>query len=75
MNVVFGFTSDLWTAVRDGKSSMEFGFCDDGYVHWRATEGSEKKVNGYKFMLMDGSSYSGYDVAYKSYSNLLMMKM
>lgn len=75
MDVVFGFTSDLWTAVRDGKSSMEFGFCDDGYVHWRATEGSEKKVNGYKFMLMDGSSYSGYDVAYKSYSNLLMMKM
>ncbi len=75
MNVVFGFTSDLWTAVRDGKSSMEFGFCDDGYVHWRATEGSEKKVNGYKFMLMDGSSYSGYDVAYKSYSSLLMMKM
>ncbi len=75
MTVVFGFVSDLWTAVRDGKSSLEFGFCDDGYVHWRASEGSEKKVNGYKFMLMDGSSYSGYDVAYKTYSNLLMVKM
>lgn len=75
MTVVFGFVSDLWTAVRDGKSSMEFGFCSDGYLRWRATAGSEKKVNGYKFMLMDGSSYSGYSVANKSYSNLLMMKM
>ena len=75
MNVVFGFVSDLYTTVYNGKSSLEFGFCSDGYLHWRATEGSERNVNGYKFFLFSGSSYSGYSVSGKTYTGLLMAKI
>ena len=38
-------------------------------------EGSEIPVNGYKFMLFDGSSYSEHDLSGKTYTELLMMKL
>lgn len=75
MTVVFGFVSNLYTAIWGQTSALEFGFGDDGYVYWRAMEGSEMPVNGYKFMLFDGSSYSEHDLGSKTYTNLLMTKL
>lgn len=75
MTVVFGFVSNLYTAIWGQTSALEFGFGDDGYVYWRAMEGSEMPVNGYKFMLFDGSSYSEHDLGGKTYTELLMMKI
>ena len=75
MTVVFGFVSNVYTAIWGQTSALEFGFGDDGYVYWRAMEGSEIPVNGYKFMLFDGSSYSEHDLGGKTYTELLMMKL
>lgn len=72
---VFGFVSNLYTAIWGQTSALEFGFGDDGYVYWRAMEGSEMPVNGYKFMLFDGASYTEYDLGGKTYTNLLMTKL
>lgn len=75
MSVVFGFVSSLYTGIWGQTSALEFGYGDDGYIYWRAMEGSEMPVNGYKFLLFDGGSYSGYAVGGKSYSDLLMVKL
>ncbi|MCM1503149.1 MAG: hypothetical protein NC115_10880 [Bacteroidales bacterium] len=75
MNVVFGFVANLYSGIWGQTSSLEFGYGDDGYIYWRATAGSEMPVNGYKFLLFDGSSYSGYSIGDKSYTNILMMKL
>ncbi len=75
MTVVFGFVSNLYTGIWGSSSALEFGFGSDGYVHFRAKEGSEFPVNGYKFLLFDGSAYSGYAAGDKTYSDLLMMKL
>ena len=75
MTVVFGFVSDLYTAIWGQTSALEFGFSSDGYVRFRAMEGSEFPVSGYKFLLFDGSSYSGYAAGEKTYTDLLMMKL
>ena len=75
MNVVFGFVANLYTGIWGQTSSMEFGFCDDGLLHWRTTAGSEMSLTGYKFLLFDGTSYSGYAVGDKTYENILMQKL
>ena len=75
LNVVFGFVANLYTGIWSPDSSMEFGFCDDGLIHWRTTAGSEISLTGYKFLLFDGSSYSGYSVGDRSYENILMQKL
>lgn len=75
LNVVFGFVANLYTGIWSPDSSMEFGFCDDGLIHWRTTAGSEISLTGYKFLLFDGSSYSGYAVGDRSYENILMQKL
>ncbi len=75
MTVVFGFVSDLYTGIWGQTSALEFGFTDDGYVRFRPMEGSEFPVSGYKFLLFDGSSYSGYAAGDKTYTDLLMMKL
>lgn len=75
MNVVFGFVGTLYSGIWGQTSSMEFGFCDDGLLHWRTTEGSEMSLTGYKFLLFDGTSYSGYALADKTYENILMQKL
>lgn len=75
MNVVFGFVANLYTGVWGQTSSMEFGFCEDGLLHWRTTAGSEMSLTGYKFLLFDGTSYSGYAVGDKTYENILMQKL
>lgn len=75
MNVVFGFVANLYTGIWGQASSMEFGFCDDGLLHWRTTAGSETSLTGYKFLLFDGTSYSGYAVGDKTYENILMQKL
>ncbi len=75
MTVVFGFVSDLYTGIWGQTSALEFGFTSDGYVRFRPMEGSEFPVNGYKFLLFDGSSYSGYAAGEKTYTDLLMMKL
>lgn len=75
MQVVFGFVANLYSGIWGQTSSLEFGFADDGYVYWRPSEGSEMQVNGYKFLLFDGTSYSGYSVGDKGYTNLMMMKL
>ena len=54
---------------------MEFGFCDDGLLRWRTTAGSEMSLTGYKFLLFDGTSYTGYAVGDKTYENILMQKL
>lgn len=75
MNVVFGFVGTLYSGIWGQTSSMEFGFCDDGLLHWRTTEGSEMSLTGYKFLLFDWTSYSGYALADKTYENILMQKL
>ena len=75
LNVVFGFVANLYTGIWDQSSSMEFGFCDDGLLHWRTTAGSEMSLTGYKFLLFDGTSYTGYAVGDKTYENILMQKL
>lgn len=81
MNVVFGFVSDLYTAIWDPKMALEFGFSSDGNVYWRAMdrtfeEGETKIIiNGYKFMLFSDGSYSGYSVNSKYYTDLIMVKL
>ena len=75
MNVVFGFVANLYTGIWGPTSSLEFGFCEDGLVHWRTTAGSEISLTGYKFLLFEGSSYSGYAVGDKTYENILMQKL
>ena len=75
MTVVFGFVSNLYTGIWGSSSALEFGFGSDGYIHFRAREGSEFPVNGYKFLLFDGSAYSGYAAGDKTYTDLLMMKI
>lgn len=75
MNVVFGFVGTLYSGIWGQTSSMEFGFCDDGLLHWRTTAGSEMSLTGYKFLLFDGVSYSGYALADKTYENILMLKL
>lgn len=75
LDVVFGFVANLYTGIWGQTSSMEFGFCEDGLVHWRTSAGSEINLTGYKFLLFDGTSYSGYAVGDKSYENILMQKL
>ncbi len=75
MTVVFGFVSDLYSGIWGQTSALELGFSSDGYVRFRPMEGSEFPVNGYKFLLFDGSSYSGYAAGDKTYTDLLMMKL
>ena len=75
MNVVFGFVANLYTGIWGQTSSMEFGFCEDGLLHWRTTAGSEMSLTGYKFLLFEGTSYSGYAVGDKTYENILMQKL
>lgn len=75
MNVVFGFIGNLYSGIWGQDSALEFGFGDDGYVHWRSTPGSAIDVTGYTFLLFDGTTYSGYNLADKSYSQLLMKKL
>ena len=75
MAVVFGFVSDLYTGIWGQTSALEFGFTDDGYLRFRPMAGSEFQVNGYKFLLFDGSSYSGYAAGDKTYTDLLMVKL
>lgn len=75
MNVVFGFVANLYSGIWGQSSSMEFGFCDDGLIHWRTTAGSETSLTGYKFLLFEGTSYSGYAVGDKTYENILMQKL
>lgn len=75
MTVVFGFVSDLYTGIWGQSSALEFGFTDDGYLRFRPMAGSEFQVNGYKFLLFDGSSYSGYAAGDKTYTDLLMVKL
>lgn len=75
LNVVFGFVANLYTGIWGQSSSMEFGFCDDGLLHWRTTAGSEMNLTGYKFLLFDGTSYTGYAVGDKTYENILMQKL
>lgn len=75
LNVVFGFVANLYTGIWGQSSSMEFGFCDDGLLHWRTTAGSEMSLTGYKFLLFDGTSYTGYAVGDKTYENILMQKL
>ena len=81
MNVVFGFVSNLYTAIWDPKMALEFGFSSDGNVYWRAMdrtfeEGETKIIiNGYKFMLFSDGSYSGYSVNNKYYTDLIMVKL
>lgn len=75
LNVVFGFVANLYTGIWSPDSSMEFGFCDDGLIHWRTTAGSEMSLTGYKFLLFDGTSYTGYAVGDKTYENILMQKL
>ncbi len=75
MTVVFGFVSNVYTAIWSDSSALEFGFGSDGYVHFRAKAGSEFPVNGYKFLLFDSGSYSGYAAGDKTYTDLLMMKL
>ena len=75
MNVVFGFIGNLYSGIWGQESALEFGFGDDGYVHWRSTPGSAIDVTGYTFLLFDGTEYSGYNVGDKSYSQILMKKL
>lgn len=75
LNVVFGFVANLYTGIWDQTSSMEFGFCDDGLLHWRTAAGSDNRLTGYKFLLFDGASYTGYAVGDKTYENILMQKL
>ena len=75
MDVVFGFVGNLYSGIWGQESALEFGFGDDGYVHWCSAPDSAIDVTGYTFLLFDGTSYSGYNVGDKSYTQLLMKKL
>lgn len=75
LDVVFGFVANLYSGIWNPASSMEFGFSDNGFVYWRSSAESEEKLTGYRFLLFDEGSFTGYSVGDKSYQNILMQKL
>lgn len=75
LDVVFGFVANLYSGIWDPASTMEFGFTENGLVYWRSSSESSETLTGYKFLLFDQGSYTGYAVGDKSYENILMQKL
>lgn len=83
LRVVFGFVSNLYSGIWNADNSMEFGFSDNGLLYWRKSKvkvssGSETDdvdLTGYAFLLFDGDSYTRYNVADKTYTELVMQKL
>ena len=76
LNVTFGFMSNLYSGIWSPDYYMDLGWADNGLVYLRTGENEAGIVlKGYKFMLFDGESFSGYSVGNKSYQSLRMQKL
>lgn len=75
LDVVFGFVANLYSGIWNPRSSMEFGFAENGYVYWRSSADSEEVLTGYRFLLFDEGSFTSYSVGDKTYQNIIMQKL